>query len=246
SSKILLLTAHPDDECMFFAPTILNLTPPTKQVILSDAVEPHPAGLTSSAELFSLCLSNGDADGLGVIRKAELSRSLDVLGIEPGNRWITDHPCLKDNFTSVWDPEIIANVVRPYVLENRITTILTFDYQGISSHPNHRSLPAGMKHLIRTYPITSLSPVPRVFALITVPVWTKYSSVLAPLFAKFDIYIQHVVNHTILPTFVSGTQEYLRALQAMREHRSQLVWFRWLYVFFSRYMWVNEWTEVKV
>jgi N-acetylglucosaminylphosphatidylinositol deacetylase len=24
------------------------------------------------------------------------------------------------------------------------------------------------------------------------------------------------------------------------------VWFRWLYVSFSRYMWVNEWLEVKV
>jgi N-acetylglucosaminylphosphatidylinositol deacetylase len=48
------------------------------------------------------------------------------------------------------------------------------------------------------------------------------------------------------PIFVAGIPEYLRALQAMRMHKSQLVWFRWLYVTFSRYMWVNEWLEVQL
>lgn len=47
-----------------------------------------------------------------------------------------------------------------------------------------------------------------------------------------------------LPKFVSGAAEYKTALRAMMQHRSQLVWFRWLYVAFSRYMWVNEWVEV--
>jgi len=48
------------------------------------------------------------------------------------------------------------------------------------------------------------------------------------------------------PVFVSGLWEYWTALQAMRAHGSQLEWFRWLYVVFSRYMWVNEWVEVEV
>lgn len=39
--RILLITAHPDDECMFFAPTILSL------------------GNSVRAELFLLCLSEG-------------------------------------------------------------------------------------------------------------------------------------------------------------------------------------------
>jgi len=43
---------------------------------------------------------------------------------------------------------------------------------------------------------------------------------------------------------VAGVPQYLTALKAMRKHKSQLVWFRWLYVSFSRYMWVNEWMEV--
>jgi hypothetical protein len=71
--KLLLLTAHPDDECMFFAPTLLSLT-------------------SSDAEVYSLCLSSGNADGLGDVRKNELEGSLDVLGVKEGRRWIVDHP----------------------------------------------------------------------------------------------------------------------------------------------------------
>lgn len=47
-----------------------------------------------------------------------------------------------------------------------------------------------------------------------------------------------------MPAFVSGIEGYMAALRAMAQHRSQLVWFRWLYVAFSRYMWVNEWVRV--
>lgn len=50
----------------------------------------------------------------------------------------------------------------------------------------------------------------------------------------------------MVPVFISGIQEYLTALKSMRQHQSQLVWFRYLYVVASRYMWVNEWLEVKV
>lgn len=74
--RILLLTAHPDDECMFFAPTLLALLRETH----GDAKK--------NSEVHSLCLSNGDADGLGAIREKELEESLDVLGIMKGHRKI--------------------------------------------------------------------------------------------------------------------------------------------------------------
>ena len=76
SSNILLLTAHPDDECMFFAPTLLAL---------QETLKPPPT-------LYSLCLSVGNADGLGDVRRHELAASLDVLGIGEGRRWVLDHP----------------------------------------------------------------------------------------------------------------------------------------------------------
>ena len=30
---------------------------------------------------------------------------------------------LQDNFTAEWDPKVIADTLRPYVLENRIDTV---------------------------------------------------------------------------------------------------------------------------
>lgn len=72
--RVLLLTAHPDDECFFFAPTIL--------------------ALRRSSLIFSLCLSTGNADGMGERRKGELGHSLDILGVDEDKRWIIEHPCV--------------------------------------------------------------------------------------------------------------------------------------------------------
>ncbi|XP_006458652.1 hypothetical protein AGABI2DRAFT_183645 [Agaricus bisporus var. bisporus H97] len=250
--RILFLTAHPDDECLFFAPTILGLN-------------------RTETNLYALSLSIGNADGLGAVRREEYHRSYDVLGIPHEQRWIVDHPKLQDNFTSSWDPKVISKEINHYILSNEIDTILTFDSAGISSHPNHISLPYGVAHLIQH--LDSLDrPTPRLYTLTTVPLFAKYTSILAPLLAKFDVVLARVVDRLInltgnksalssilpvrisdppskaraVPMFVSGIPEYVRALKAMRMHESQLVWFRWLYVSFSRYMWVNDWQEVKV
>ncbi len=74
-SNVLLITAHPDDECMFFSPTILNLR---RQGILVNL----------------LCLSNGNADGLGQVREKELRESARILGIQ-------DVSCLNNRYVVV-------------------------------------------------------------------------------------------------------------------------------------------------
>jgi N-acetylglucosaminylphosphatidylinositol deacetylase len=56
----------------------------------------------------------------------------------------------------------------------------------------------------------------------------------------------NIPPHFFTPVFVSGAKAYTTAFKAMLAHKSQLVWFRWLHLLFSRYMWVNEWTEVEV
>ncbi|KAH7886920.1 LmbE-like protein [Phlebopus sp. FC_14] len=237
TSRILLLTAHPDDECFFFAPTILALQQDT-----------------SNPELFSLCLSIGNADGLGELRKAELHRSLDVMGIGHNKRWVVDHPMLQDNMTANWDASVIAQVVAPYVVDNHITTILTFDKQGISSHPNHYSLHYGAYQLINSMSLKASTPssIPRVFSLVTVPVFPKYVGIVSALLARLDILLARALVSFAssnlppsLPVFTSGFKEYVTAARAIRQHDSQLVWFRYLYMAFSRYMWVNEWMEVE-
>lgn len=73
SQRILLLTAHPDDECLFFSPTVLAL-------------------IASNVTVFSFCLSNGNADGIGHIREAELQYSLETMGIPLDRQHVVNHP----------------------------------------------------------------------------------------------------------------------------------------------------------
>jgi len=213
-------------------------------------------------KVYSLCLSVGDADGLGGIRKDEQDKSLDVLGVARDRRWVLDHPEMKDNITQHWDAKVVSDVLRPYIQEHEITTILTFDRWGISSHPNHQSLPRGVAHYLNaSLPWTSKTP--RLFTLVSVPVVHKYIGPTSALLARWDLTIQSLFDwgsailaggrpekpHQSQPrlaVFVSGFKEYRAALRAMMQHHSQLVWFRWLYVAFSRYMWVNEWVEAKI
>jgi len=230
--RVLLLTAHPDDECMFFAPTLLGLNNRMTNV-------PY--------ELYSLCLSSGDADGLGDIRKQELKGSLDVLGVAEERRWVLDRP-FKDNITQFWETDQIVEYVQPYIMKNEINVILTFDERGISSHPNHISLLRGTAALLADQ--NKL----RGFALKTTGVAAKYTGQASAAWATIHLRLCTLLNNYYASercrskealTFISGLEGYATALRAMLRHRSQLVWFRWLYVAFSRYMWVNEWVEIQ-
>ena len=62
-SGALLVIAHPDDECMFFTPTVLGLA---------------RQGITAHV----LCLSTGNFDGLGATRSLELRASCVALGVD--------------------------------------------------------------------------------------------------------------------------------------------------------------------
>uniref|UniRef100_A0A9L0TSL9 N-acetylglucosaminylphosphatidylinositol deacetylase n=1 Tax=Equus caballus TaxID=9796 RepID=A0A9L0TSL9_HORSE len=75
-SRSLLVIAHPDDEAMFFAPTVLGLARLRHRVSL-------------------LCFSAGNYYNQGEIRKKELLQSCDVLGIPPSSVRIIDNrePC---------------------------------------------------------------------------------------------------------------------------------------------------------
>ena len=66
-----MVTAHPDDEVMFFSPTILTL-------------------VGFGVEVSAICLSLGNADGLGDVRRQELVASYSALGVPSTNVDIVD------------------------------------------------------------------------------------------------------------------------------------------------------------
>jgi len=97
---------------------------------------------------------------------------------------------------------------------------------------------------------------PQVYALTTVSLLQKYTGVFGGVFARLNLWrkilvqefpvVNWFINKETTPVFISGAEQYVKGLSAMKQHRSQMVWFRWLNVAFSRYMWVNKWKEVDI
>lgn len=103
----------------------------------------------------------------------------------------------------------------------------------------------------------SFARPPKVYSLVTVSLLPKYTGVFGGVFARFALWLKIILkglpvvnlftkDREPTPIFISGAEQYIRGLSAMKQHWSQMVWFRWLNVFFSRYMWVNEWKQVDI
>nr|DBA34348.1 TPA: hypothetical protein GDO54_001915 [Pyxicephalus adspersus] len=194
----LLLIAHPDDECMFFAPTVLGL-------------------LREQRPLSVLCCSTGNYYNQGEIRKKELIQSCAALGIPSSNVTVIDHRNLPDNPDVQWDKHLLADLILTHIKQKNVDLVITFDEKGVSGHSNHISL----------YHTIGCS----VMVLESVNVFRKYLSVL-------DLPISWLFHRDIL--FVSSGSQYTQAKEAMMCHQSQLLWFRHIYLLFSRYMAINS------
>lgn len=96
--RICLLIAHPDDEAMFFAPTILSLS-----------------RSELNNQIFILCLSSGDADGLGTIRKQELVASALQLGVTSKEHVVVlEDERFPDSMGRTWDAKEISKILTHY------------------------------------------------------------------------------------------------------------------------------------
>ncbi|XP_069337993.1 N-acetylglucosaminyl-phosphatidylinositol de-N-acetylase isoform X5 [Eulemur rufifrons] len=124
--RTLLVIAHPDDEAMFFAPTVLGLARLEHQVSL-------------------LCFSAGNYYNQGEIRKKELLQSCDVLGIPPSSVMIIDNRDFPDDPGVQWDTELVASILLQHVEANDINLVVTFDAGGVSGHSNHVALYAAVR-----------------------------------------------------------------------------------------------------
>ena len=137
---------------------------------------------------------------------------------------------------NVWDIRLISDLVSKHAISLEITRILTFDRIGISSHPNHIAAHYGVLRAMDQIPTVS------VWTLTSVSLLRKFSSILDSVICINDIVSKDASRKAV---FASSPISYWRGVKAMVfGHRSQLVWFRYLYLIFSRYMWLNEWKEV--
>lgn len=206
SRRTLFVTAHPDDETMFFAPTIHGVR-------------------TSGANIYLLCISTGNMDGLGIKRKYELAGASRALGIVDENVMLLDYDSFQDGFVS-WCKEELAKAILRHMLTLDVDMVVTFDGDGVSAHPNHVSCFRALQYLYSN----GLIPVGvQVFVLESVALWRKYMIAIDACISG--------VHSTFL--YVSSPWAYMRTWRAMLSHSSQLLWFRYLYMLFSRYIVIN-------
>lgn len=274
--RICLLIAHPDDEAMFFAPTVLALTRPD---------------LRNHVKI--LCLSSGDAAGLGETRKRELVESGLRLGLRKGEDVyvVDDDVNFPDSMTTTWSTEKISNLLRDAFAPNNTNTqssskdtteppkatidvLITFDSTGISSHPNHISLYHGARHFVASLTANRpgwASPVD-MYTLTTVGLARKYAGIM-DVFATLpatalDVWWgagagkgkgngktqlakdkKDARRRPAALVFMHGfgAGGWATAREAMtRAHVSQMVWFRWGWITISRYMFMNDLRLEKV
>lgn len=231
--RVCLLVAHPDDEAMFFGPTLRALS--------------H-----MGVKIHVLCMTKGDFYGRGDTRVKEMRASCDFLiGVGLENVHVVDEPeKLPDSPVVNWDRKLALDIVATYIRENSIQTLITFDrYEsphlwvwgygfnaqhfcprrhGVSSHPNHCELFTVCEELLKDEPGLN------VLYLETVNRMRKYSFF-------FDLLPTLMFNcdHSNL-VFVNSPRDFGEVFGAMMQHSSQLVWFRWIYLFTSRYMLMNN------
>jgi len=215
-SRVLLVTAHPDDECMFFGPTLLALRK------------------RKNCRIFVLCLSRGDFEKQGHLRKDELWNSCNVLKIRPQDITLMHCTQLPDNPGHVeWKVEILSQLILNHVEALDIDLLITFDKDGVSQHKNHQAIYYATSALCLS---GLMPPSCRILVLETVNVIRKYLS-------SFDVLVSLLLstNWTIL----KWSERDIVQL-AMRQHKSQLLWFRKLYIIFSRYMLINSLVELNL
>ena len=279
NKRICVLIAHPDDEAMFFAPTVQALTRPetgnhVKLLCLSTGTPPPdcrlrlltiqvtPLGWGPRASRNS---SRAHSSSVSAPKKMSLSLTIrtttptSLCGVFANKSASAQFP---DSMSANWDSAAIASLLTSAFAPRRsdkpaanIDVLITFDGAGVSSHPNHISLYHGARAFVASLTRGKAgwaSPV-ALYSLTSVPVVRKYTSIL-DMFPTMVVSFFRVGSQKgktpaslVFMNQLAGDAALPAAWGAMTTaHKSQMVWFRYLWISFSRYMVINDLRLEKV
>ncbi|KEY79032.1 glycan biosynthesis protein PigL [Aspergillus fumigatus] len=242
--SILLVTAHPDDETLFFSPSITYRRD-----------DPH-------VQRALLVISSGNYEGIGERRQQEIHDSCSVLGIVPDRCVVLDDAALQDNPRKWWNEELIKDLVASHV-QKWNADLSRQRWRSVRSPSS--SIPNAAKPS-RTY-ITSTPNAPPAYTLQSTFLIRKYSSLLdliptaipfswrilkailtspasSPADGVHDLSPPEAYNDKVL--LVSPWRTYLVSRAAFAQHASQYSWDRSFYLVLSRYMWCNNLNKLVV
>ncbi|GAV55968.1 hypothetical protein ZYGR_0AZ01400 [Zygosaccharomyces rouxii] len=230
--SLSLVVAHPDDEVMFFAPTILELD----------------SRLPRNVEFNVVCLSKGGADGLGDTRVQELKESVNLLLANSKRQFQLQQYDYPDGHEETWDQKRVQLTIKDSVLKGRQSNVLlTFDDKGVSTHVNHIACHEAVSNLLQTE-----SSVKAVLYLDSYGdnIVLKYSAFFWEVWKLTRDWLLHrtlpASHHNENKAFTDITlmndySSYVLSFAAMlHSHKSQMVWFRYGWWTFSRFVFVND------
>ena len=209
--SVLLLIAHPDDEIMFWTPTIKYF-------------------LSKNINLKILCLSNGNYNGLGDLREIEfdnVSRELNL-----SNNVILNIPELQDDITKKWDSDKVAEMIDDFIMKNNdIKTIITFDGNGVTKHPNHISCFEGLMFYLNKYNDECKSKNIQVYTLESFNFIFQYTWIVPMIKFYFSNY-----------GFISNT--FFTSYRLMRLYATQFNLLRKFHTILSSYSYFNTYNKI--
>ena len=100
---------------------------------------------------------------------------------------------------------------------------MTFDEDGVSGHLNHKAVFHGISHLMDKKMLSDIE----VFTLASVALFRKYISLAD-------------VNFCFPDEWHAFQYDPFWAYRTLAQHATQLVWFRKLFIVFSRYTFINS------
>lgn len=254
--RVGFVVAHPDDEAMFMVPTVIGMLSSSRNAdhgASEGGNQDSEKERKRNIQIHMMCLSSGNADGIGATRIDEWRKCLrhmavisnehhvqvvnrvEPLRLDARAILVDNEEEFADGMRTHWDENRISQYVESFVLRYELQALFTFDGHGISQHPNHKAVHGGvMKFLGQHNAVLG-------YELETVSLWRKYAAFLDALLpgstSRYDSdnYLSYIIPSDY--TF--------HAYSAMQCHASQFVWFRKLFVAVSRYAYYNTWKRMS-
>lgn len=223
-STVSLVIAHPDDEIMFFNQFLLALNK-----LKNDADGQFKNKEEGCLKINIICLTNGDNENkYGKLRENELIDSCKTLlsNYTLDFNMFIHIGSFVDSMTENWNITEVQQYLSKIINCNNNGLIVTFDQFGISSHVNHRTC---NEAVLKQY---SSSESIHIWTLKTPSFFQKYMGALVLLYqnqnaASNRITLQNYDIYQVI--FLIGIMGHV--------HKSQMVWYRWLWWISNSLVW---------